>query len=84
MLGQIVYLNEQHGMFAVQLESGLFTICEHLDTCDLQKGQQVKGPFDSVGSETIYNIDLQEPVEVCIQWSELNRRDAQKALSRFS
>ncbi|ENB2050588.1 hypothetical protein D2H34_001995 [Vibrio fluvialis] len=84
MLGRIVYLNNRRGIFAIELENGSITICEHLDTCDLQKGQLVKGPLDSLGGETIYNIDLQEAVEVYIEWAELSHQDARRALARFS
>ncbi|MGL4223856.1 MAG: hypothetical protein ACRCSE_01735 [Vibrio sp.] len=83
MLGRIVYLNNRRGIFAIELEAGSITICEHLDACDLQKGQLVQGSLNSFGGETIYNISLQEPVEVYIEMIGLSAQDLQRALARF-
>ncbi len=83
MLGTIVYINQRRGMFAVQLETGAYSVCEHIDTCHLEVGQHVKGPLDFGGRQTLYNIDEQEQFEVSVEWTEVTLMAARQALAQF-
>ncbi|HCE5244009.1 TPA: hypothetical protein NG505_000367 [Vibrio parahaemolyticus] len=83
MLGTIVYINERRGMIAILLEDGTYTVSEHIDSCNLEVGQRVRGPLDSGGCEYLYNIDEQERFEVCNEWCEISEAQARKALSQY-
>lgn len=83
MQGTIVYINQRRGMFAVQLDNGFYSVCEHLDTCNLEVGQRVKGPLDSGGRETLYNMDELEAFEVSVEWPEVTEQAARRALAQF-
>ncbi|MFV0576015.1 MAG: hypothetical protein ACK5NC_11475 [Vibrio sp.] len=83
MQGKIVYINQKRGIFAVQLENGFFSVCENISSCNLEVGQQVKGPLDSGGRETLYNIDESELFEVSVESPEVTEQGARQALSQF-
>lgn len=84
MLGTIVYINHQRGMIAIQLDDdGSYTVSEHIDSCNLEVGQQVRGPLDSPGCEYLYNLDEQERFEVCNEWCEISEMQAREVLARF-
>lgn len=84
MLGTIMFINPSCGMFAIQLDDGSFTISEHVGSCNLVVGQRVRGPLDSHGCETLYNIDEQEYFDVSNELCEVSADLASKHLARFS
>ncbi|HDY7442747.1 MULTISPECIES: hypothetical protein [Vibrio] len=83
MNGTIVYINHRRGMIAIQLENDSYTVSEHIDSCNLEVGQRVRGPLGSPGCEYLYNIDEQERFEVCNEWCEISENQAKRALAQF-
>lgn len=80
MKGNVRFLNLQNGLVAVETSEG-FTVLELLECCAIDLGDEITGPLDSSGTETLYNISKEEHFEVSIENIHCTRVEACKLLA---
>ena len=80
MKGNVRFLNLQNGLVAVETSEG-FTVLEIRECCAIDLGDEITGPLDSSGTETLYNISKEECFEVSIETIHCTRVEACKLLA---
>lgn len=80
MEGVVRFLNLQNGLVAVETNKG-FTIFEILERCALDIGDEIAGPLDSTGEQSLQNVTKGESFDVSIENIHCNRAEAHKSLA---
>jgi hypothetical protein len=80
MKGIVRFLNLQNGQVAVETNEG-FTVFEILERCALDIGDEITGPLDSSGDQTLQNVTQGESFDVSIENIHCNRAEAHKSLA---
>ena len=80
MKGIVRYINLRNGMAAVETGEG-FTVFETLERCALDIGDEISGPLDSSGGETLQNVSKGESFDVSIENTHCTRVEAMKSLA---
>ena len=79
MRGVARYINLQNGLAAVETREG-FTVFEVLERCALDIGDEISGPLDCLGAETLENVTKEESFAVFIQDIHCSRMEAVESL----
>jgi hypothetical protein len=79
MKGIVRFVNLRNALVAVETKGG-FTVFEICERCALDIGDEIAGPLDSRGRETLYNATKDEDFRVAIENVGCNRVDAMKLL----
>ncbi|MCX5812531.1 MAG: hypothetical protein NT178_08305 [Proteobacteria bacterium] len=80
MKGIVRFLNLQNGLAAVETNEG-FTVFEVRQRCALDIADEITGPLDSSGEETLHNVTKEESFDVWIKNTHCNRVEAVKLLA---
>lgn len=80
MKGIVRYINLTNARAAVETVAG-FTIFEVLERCALDFGDEITGPLDSTGRETLRNVTKGESFDVSIEYMHCSRTEAVESLA---
>lgn len=67
MKGIVVDYDSTKNYFTVETENGRFIDFEPIGGYDISINDEIKGNFDSLGSEQLFNISQNEYIDVVIQ-----------------
>ena len=76
--GRVAILNDNRGMYAVELSDGSYSVFELLDTNEISAGDIISGDLDEEGSCTLNNLTENEEFDAMVQNTGLNLIMAQK------
>ena len=80
MKGNVRFLNLQNGLVAVETSEG-FTVFEVRECCAIDLGDEISGPLDSSGENTLYNGSKDERFDVFIENIHCSRSEVTKLLA---
>jgi hypothetical protein len=80
MKGIVRFLNLQSGLVAVETKEG-FCVFEIRQRCALDIGDEITGPMNSLGEETLNNVTKKEIFDVSIENIHCNREEVTKLLT---
>ena len=81
MLGQIVAINHNNGMFIVRVEDGSYTVAELLGGYDIENGQRLAGNLRDVGDAKLMNHDSGERMDCYLQGYDCTWKHACELIS---
>jgi hypothetical protein len=80
MKGIVRFLNLQNGLVAAETNEG-FTVFEIRECCAIDIGDEISGPLDASGEETLRNLTKKESFDVSIENVHCTRVEAMKSLA---
>lgn len=78
--GKVYMINPDKGWVAILTENNTFSIVEILEMTLPELGDIVQGDLESLGEETLYNINQQEEIDVFIQDIYADEKNARMQL----
>jgi hypothetical protein len=76
--GTVAILNDNRGMYAVELSDGSYSVFELLDTNEISAEDIISGDLDQEGNCTINNLTENEEFDAMVQNTGLNLIMARK------
>lgn len=76
--GIVAILNDNRGMYAVELQDGSYSVFELLDTNEISTGDIISGDLDKEGSCMLNNLTENEEFDAMVQNTKLNLIMARK------
>lgn len=76
--GTVAILNDNRGMYAVELQDGSYSVFESLDTNEISTGDIISGDLDKEGSCMLNNLTENEEFDAMVQNTKLNLIMARK------
>jgi hypothetical protein len=67
MTGQIFHTNHQRGMFSISTTDGSFIVFHLLDSCDISRGDIIKGKITGHGDVILFNETENESFNAYIE-----------------
>ena len=80
MQGIVKGINNRKGFIAVETDSGEYAVLELLGGYDVEIGDVISGPLESLGEEEVINLTQSEEMDVFIQEIYCNLQSAQSLM----